>query len=74
MQSGRSADLKRPYTFVYVVIFLWLRALGRASHPPMLAVKVKSKIQFVRVSPSPGAGTVPRRVDDKVQHIPTFAS
>jgi hypothetical protein len=56
MQSGTSVDLKRPM----LSFFLWLRALGRASHPPMLAVKVKSKIQFVRVSPSPGAETVPR--------------
>jgi hypothetical protein len=49
MQSGASADLKRPYTFVYdstLSFFLWLRTLGRASHPPMLAVKVKNEIKF----------------------------
>jgi hypothetical protein len=49
MQSGASADLKRPYTFVYdstLSFFLWLCTLGRASHPPMLAVKVKNEIKI----------------------------
>jgi hypothetical protein len=49
MQSGASADLKRPYTFVHDIMlsfFLWLRALGRASHPLILAVKVKNKIKI----------------------------